>query len=199
MRRSTVAEMVGGRLSLTPAAFFVSSSLHNESLTFASRSRSIRCRAQVPVSLATSASAVKLGWYSWFMSGLERMKFGCRAVAGNGDVVDDRYPQERLDVDVVRVRRQRIPEEHNGVDPPLRDRGADLLVSAQRTAQKLVDRLLQRRGDQRPRGTGREQLVLGKRVAVEPRPREQIGLPVVVGDQGDAFPRAESMTGRNLA
>jgi hypothetical protein len=62
-------------------------------------------------------------------------------------------------------------KEHDRVDSPLRDRGADLLVSAERTAQELVDRQLERGGDQRSRGAGGEQLVLGQRGAVEARPR----------------------------
>ena len=49
------------------------------------------------------------------------------------DVVDEGEAHQRLHVDVMRVRRQGVDEEEQGVDPALRDHGADLLVAAQRT------------------------------------------------------------------
>ena len=59
---------------------------------------------------------------------------GGRAVACHGDVPDDRDPDERLHVGVVRLRLQRIPEEDEDVELALRDERADLLVAAERAA-----------------------------------------------------------------
>jgi len=54
--------------------------------------------------------------------------------------VDDGNPQQRLDVDVVRLRLERIPEEDHEIDPSFHDARADLLVAAERTAQEPRDR-----------------------------------------------------------
>ena len=43
---------------------------------------------------------------------------GCGAVAGDRHVVDDGDAQERLDVDVMGVRLERIPEEDDEIDRP---------------------------------------------------------------------------------
>ena len=55
-----------------------------------------------------------------------------RTVAGDRYVVDDRDPEKGLDVDVVRVRLHRIPEEDHDVDPALGDHRAELLIAPER-------------------------------------------------------------------
>jgi hypothetical protein len=64
------------------------------------------------------------------MSGLEHKVRG-RAVARDRHVVDDCDPEERLDIDIVGVRLERVPEEDDEVDPTFGDRGTDLLVAAE--------------------------------------------------------------------
>ena len=82
---------------------------------------------------------MKLGSESSFISGLEETKSAVARFAGDRDVVNDRDAQESLDVDIVRVRLEWIPEEDNCVDPALGDRCADLLISAELAAQEPVD------------------------------------------------------------
>src|SRR5581483_2703716 len=62
-----------------------------------------------------------------------------RAIARDGDVVDDGAAQQGLHVDVVRVRREWVPEEDHEIDPALGDRRADLLVAAERAAEEPRD------------------------------------------------------------
>jgi hypothetical protein len=50
-------------------------------------------------------------------------------VAGCRDVVDHREPQQGLDVDIVRMWFQRVPEKDQKVDLALSDLRADLLVA----------------------------------------------------------------------
>jgi hypothetical protein len=59
-----------------------------------------------------------------------QQEIGGGAVARDGNVVDHGNTKQRLDVDVVRVRLQRIPEENHEIDSPLDTRRADLLVAA---------------------------------------------------------------------
>ena len=73
------------------------------------------------------------------MSGLESTKSAVARLQAIGHVVDDRDPQQRLDVDVVRVRLERVPEEDHEVDPALGDRRTHLLIAAERAAQEAVD------------------------------------------------------------
>src|SRR5512142_228719 len=54
------------------------------------------------------------------------------AAARRGHVVEDRDAQERLDVGIVRLRLERIPEEDEGVELAGRDHGPDLLIPAER-------------------------------------------------------------------
>ena len=108
---------------------------------------------------------------------------GRGAVAGDRDVVDDGDAQQRLDVDVVRVRLQRIPEEDHEVDPALSDRRADLLIAAQRPAQEAMHREAELGRELRAGRAGGVQLVLRERAAVVLRPLQHVGLAVVVRDQ----------------
>src|SRR5262245_7622383 len=66
-------------------------------------------------------------------------EIGRGAIAGDRDVIDDGQAQQRLDVDVVWMRGEGIPEEDDEVDSPVGDGGADLLIAAQRTASKPGD------------------------------------------------------------
>jgi hypothetical protein len=61
-------------------------------------------------------------------------------VAGNRDIADHRHSQQNLDVRVMRMWLQRIPEEHQQIDLALRDPGADLLVTTVRAAPEAGDR-----------------------------------------------------------
>src|SRR5207248_2068239 len=91
-------------------------------------------------------------------------------VAGDRDVAHHRDPEQGLDVRIVRVRLQRVPEEHQQVDPALRDPGADLLVTAVRAAAEAGDRQAEPVLQQAARGGGGEQLVAGQQVQVVPGP-----------------------------
>ena len=61
-------------------------------------------------------------------------------VAGNRDIADHRDAEQCLDVWVMRMWLQRIPEEHQQIDLALGDTGADLLVTAVRAAPEAGDR-----------------------------------------------------------
>ena len=50
------------------------------------------------------------------------------SVAGNRDIADDRDSEQGLDVRVMRMWLQRIPQEHQQVDLALGDAGANPLV-----------------------------------------------------------------------
>lgn len=103
--------------------------------------------------------------------------------------MDDRDPEQRLDVHVVRVRLERIPEEDDEVDPPFDNARADLLIAAERAAQKAGDLQSELLTEQSPCRSRRVELVARERVAIEPRPREQRGLAVVVGDERNPLSR----------
>ena len=64
---------------------------------------------------------------------------GC-PVAGNRDIADNGDPEQGLDVRVMRMRLQRIPQEHQQIDLALGDAGADLLVAAAGAAPEAGDR-----------------------------------------------------------
>ncbi len=108
-----------------------------------------------------------------------------RAIAGDRHVVDDRDAQQRLHVDVVRVRLQRVPEEDHEVDATFRDRGAHLLIAAQRSAQEAVDVQSELTRELRARRAGGMELVLREGASVVARPLEHVGLAIVVRDQGE--------------
>ena len=69
---------------------------------------------------------------------------GGAAVAGDGHVVQHRQPEQRLHVDVVRLRRERVPEEEYRVDPPLSDQCTELGIAAHRTGEHQLDRGIER-------------------------------------------------------
>src|SRR6202035_2447843 len=111
-----------------------------------------------------------------------------RPVAGHRDVADDRDPQQGLDVGVMRLWLQRIPEEDQQVDLALGDPGADLLVTTVRAAAEAGNRESELLLQQVTGRGGREQLVTGQQVQVVFRPFEHVALLIVVRDQGDPSP-----------
>ena len=108
-----------------------------------------------------------------------------RAVARDRAVVDHGDPQQRLDVHVVGLGLQRVPEEDDDVEAPLGDARADLLVATERPAQEPVDRQAEGVLDDAPGGAGGVELVLLEGAAVEAGPVEQVPLAVVVRDERD--------------
>ena len=62
-----------------------------------------------------------------------------RAIAGNGNVPNDRYAQERLDVWIMGLRFERIPEKDEKIDFTISYLGADLLITAQWSTVKFGD------------------------------------------------------------
>ena len=112
---------------------------------------------------------------------------GRRAVARHGDVVDHRDAQQGLDVHIVGMRLQRIPEEHHQIDVAFHDLGPDLLVTAQRTTPELLHRQAQLPLQEAARGAGGHQVVLAERIQVEAAPIHQVRLLVVVGDERDGL------------
>jgi len=109
-------------------------------------------------------------------------------VAGHRDIADNRDPEQGLDVRVMRMRLQPIPEEHQQIDLALGDAGADLLVAAVRAAPEADDRqpelLLQQVTGRGRRG----QLVTGQQIQVLLGPLQHVPLPIVVRNQGDPSP-----------
>lgn len=57
---------------------------------------------------------------------------GRRLVARERYVVEDRKTQKRFDIDVVRLRRKRIPEENDRIEALLCDHRADLRIATER-------------------------------------------------------------------
>jgi hypothetical protein len=112
-------------------------------------------------------------------------KIGRRAVARDRNVPHHGDAQQGLDVRIVWLGLERIPEEDQTIDLAFGDAGADLLVAAERAALKFVDRQPELLLEQMAGGAGREELVGGEEIDVESGPLEQLELLVVVGDQGD--------------
>src|SRR5262249_52532289 len=109
---------------------------------------------------------------------------------GNRDIADNGDAEQGLDVRVVRMRLQRIPQEHQQVDLALGDAGADLLVAAVRAAAEAGDRQPELLLQEVAGGGRREQLVTGQQVQVVPGPLEHVPLLVVVRDHGNPPPPA---------
>src|SRR6267143_3056479 len=108
-----------------------------------------------------------------------------RAIARNRYVPNYGHPQESLDVGVMRLRFERIPEKDQEIDFTLDDLGPYLLISPQGAALELGDveaKLLLQNGTGR---TGRIDLVVSKEIAIEARPFYQVVLLVVVSNQRD--------------
>src|SRR5579863_6670389 len=84
---------------------------------------------------------------------------------------------------VVRLGLQRIPEEDEQVDLPIRDLGADLLIPAEGAAVETGHRQPGLFAEHPPRGCGRVQTMAGPQVTVELRPFEHVLLAAVMCDQ----------------
>src|SRR5262249_49611741 len=89
----------------------------------------------------------------------------------------------------MRLRLERIPEKDHEIDSALDDRRPDLLVAAQRTAEEPGNRKPDLARQERAGGAGRIQLVSAERATVVARPLHEIGLAVIVRDEGDTLPR----------
>jgi hypothetical protein len=110
-------------------------------------------------------------------------------ITGDGDVPDRRQTQQRLDVRVVRLRFERVPEEHEDVDQILRDLRADLLVPTHRPAEETGNgqpELIFKEGSRR---TGGVESVFSQGLPVVLGPAQQLYLLVVVCDQSDVSVR----------
>jgi hypothetical protein len=66
-------------------------------------------------------------------------EIGGGPIAGNGNIPNYRHSQERLDIRVMGLRFQRIPEKDEKIDLTLGYFGADLLIPAQRPTLELGD------------------------------------------------------------
>src|SRR5207253_7915253 len=107
------------------------------------------------------------------------------AVAGHRYVPHHGDAQQGLDVRIVRLRLQRVPEEDQTVDVALGDSGANLLIATQRSALELVDSQPELLLQQMAGGAGGVQLVVSQELAIEASPLEQRLFLVIVGHQGD--------------
>jgi hypothetical protein len=76
----------------------------------------------------------------------------------------------------VRLRFERIPEEHQEVDLSVGDQRAELLVTAKRPALQLEDADAQRVLEERPSRAGADQIVAREQALVVLRPFDQVGL-----------------------
>jgi hypothetical protein len=103
--------------------------------------------------------------------------------------VDHSDPQQSLDVHVVRLRLQRIPEENHEVDAAVDDPRADLLIPTERPAQEASNRQAELRRKQCSRRACCKQFVMDKRAAIVPGPVQQVALTVVMRDQRHTLSR----------
>src|SRR5690606_17498055 len=62
-----------------------------------------------------------------------------RNVKSHRNIIDHREPHQRLDVNIMRHRRQRIDKENEGVNVAFCNQRPDLLVAAKRTALDLMN------------------------------------------------------------
>src|SRR5262245_50999515 len=85
------------------------------------------------------------------------------------------------------MRRERVPEKNDEVDPAFGDAGANLLIAAERTASEPRHAQAGFFGDQATGCSGAVELVAAQRAAIVFRPLEDVLLEVVMRDKGDAF------------
>jgi hypothetical protein len=109
-------------------------------------------------------------------------------VVGYWDIPQHCQPQQGLDVRIVRVGLQRVPQEDQEVDDPLRYPRADLLVATQRSALELGDLYAQLSLQHLAGHLRREHVVLVEQVPVVSCPLQQIEFGVVVGHEGHLLP-----------
>src|SRR5580658_5249349 len=120
---------------------------------------------------------------------------GRRAVARDRDVVEHGQAQQCFDIDIVRLRGQRVPKEDDQIELMLDQHRADLSVSAERSREEQLDREPGRMRDLRPGRPGRDQFAAPERPAVKGGPVRQVIFTGVVRDQGD--PRRPDTLERN--
>lgn len=88
--------------------------------------------------------------------------------------------EQRLDVHVMRLGLERVPEEDREVDSTFHDPRTGLLIAAERAAKESHDLQLKFRREQGASGAGCIQLVRGERVAVVARLIDEVQLAVVM-------------------
>ena len=110
-----------------------------------------------------------------------------RTVAGNGNVVDHRNAKQRLHINVVGMRLERIREEDHEIDSPFYDCRADLLISAEWSTGEPGDIQAKLSAQYRACRACSEQIVVKQDAAIAPDPIHQVVLPVVVSDEGNVF------------
>src|SRR5438445_13628579 len=86
----------------------------------------------------------------------------------------------------MRLRRERVPEEHHEIDLAARDHRGDLGVAPLRSAQQELDAKAGVAGDQLTGVFGREELRPREQIAIPSRPLEHFDLRRVVSDQRGA-------------
>ena len=139
-----------------------------------------------------AVSGVKLGAYSSCMSGLERTKSAVARLQAIGMLWTTAIRSSAFTSTSCGCGESGSQKKITASIRPFGDRGADLLVAAERAAQEAVHRQPELLGDQAAGRAGGEQVVLGQRPTVEPGPGEHVGLAVVVRDQRDAFARSDA-------
>ncbi|MNC50728.1 hypothetical protein D3C75_999900 [compost metagenome] len=88
---------------------------------------------------------------------------------------------------------ERVPEEHQHVDPLLGDLRTELLIAAQWPADHALHRQIEALLQQQPRGAGGDQIMLGQPVFLPFGPVQQEHLAVVMGNQGDTLARRHGL------
>lgn len=112
---------------------------------------------------------------------------GGRLVGGDGNVIDNGDAQECLDVGIVRLGLQGIPEKDDDVDLPFGDLCADLLIAAERARKIAFDLQPRRFGNEFCRRARAAKVELGKRFLIGDRPLNDLVFLVVVRDERDGL------------
>src|SRR5688572_30343265 len=116
-----------------------------------------------PNFLTASRLAAVLGhmhrskWTGQYLTGWSNGREDCvrrGMIERHQDAVERPEPDQRLDVDIVRLGRQRIGEEDQHIEPPLGDHGPELRVAAERTRLEAGHGKPGSGGHPRPRGAG---------------------------------------------
>jgi len=87
---------------------------------------------------------------------------GAAFIAGHRNVPHRRHAQQGLDVRVMGLGLEGVPEEHQQVDPLFGDLRSQLLIAAQRAADHAFHRQPQAFAQQQPGGAGGDQLMFGQ-------------------------------------
>ena len=112
---------------------------------------------------------------------------GGSLVGGNGNVIDNGDAQECLDVGIVRLGLQGIPEEDDNVDLPFGDFCADLLIAAERARKVTFDLQPRCLGNEFGRRARTAKVESGKRFLIGDRPLDDFVFLVVVRDERDGL------------